>query len=78
LRSILNYARALKLKFTYIKKLILLINVASEMLIYKGVLMEETGVHREHHRPVSSHWQALSHYAVSSTPRHERGLNSQL
>ena len=42
------------------------------------LLMEETGVHREYHRPVSSHWQALSHYAVSSTPRHERGLNSQL
>ena len=26
----------------------------------------------------ASHWQTLSHNVVSSTPRHEQGLNSQL
>ena len=38
------------------------------------LLVEETG---ENHRPVTSHWQTLSHNVVSSTPRHERGSNSQ-
>jgi hypothetical protein len=28
----------------------------------------------ENHQPVTSHWQTLSHNVVSSTPRHERGL----
>jgi len=42
------------------------------------LLVEETGVSRENHRPVASHWQTLSHYVVSSTPHHERGSNSQL
>ena len=32
----------------------------------------------ENHRPVASHCQTLSHNVVSSTPRHERGSNSQL
>ena len=41
------------------------------------LLEEETGVHEENHRPVASHWQTLSHNVVSSTPRHEQGLNSQ-
>ena len=41
-------------------------------------LVEETGVPRENHRPVASHWQTLSHNVVSSTPRHEQGSNSQL
>ena len=27
------------------------------------------------HRPVTSHWQTLSHNVVPSTPRHERALN---
>ena len=40
--------------------------------------VEETEVPGEKHRPVASHWQTLSHYVVSSTPRHERGSNSQL
>ena len=31
--------------------------------------MEETGVPRENHRPVASHWQTLSHNVVSSAPR---------
>ena len=29
-------------------------------------------------KPVTSHWQTLSHNVVSSTPRHECGLNSTL
>ena len=42
------------------------------------LLVEETGVLGENHRPGISHWQTLSHNVVSSTPRHERDLNSQL
>ena len=41
------------------------------------LLVEETGVPDENHRPVASHLQTLSHNVVSSTPRHERGSNSQ-
>ena len=36
------------------------------------LLVEKTGVPREHHRPFVSHWQTLSHNVVSSTPHHER------
>jgi hypothetical protein len=32
-------------------------------------LLEETGVPRENHQSVASHWQFLSHNVVSSTPR---------
>ena len=32
------------------------------------LLVEETGVPRENHRPPTSHWQTLSHNVVSSTP----------
>jgi hypothetical protein len=42
------------------------------------LLVEETEVPRENHRPVASHWQTLSHNLVSSTPHHEQGSNSQL
>ena len=35
---------------------------------------EETGVPRENHKPVTSHWQTLSHNVVLSTPRHESGV----
>ena len=42
------------------------------------LLVEETGVPGEKQRPVASHWQILSHDVVLSTPRHERGSNSQL
>ena len=42
------------------------------------LLLEETGVPGEKHRHVASHCQALSHNVLSSTPRHERGSNSQL
>jgi hypothetical protein len=38
----------------------------------------EIGVPREIHRPVASHWQTLSHNALSSTPRYECGSSSQL
>jgi hypothetical protein len=33
------------------------------------LLVEETGVPGENHRPVASHWQTLWHNIVSSTPR---------
>jgi len=39
------------------------------------LLVEEAG---ENYRPVASHWQPLSHNVISSTPRHQRGSNSQL
>jgi hypothetical protein len=42
------------------------------------LLVEETGVHGENHRPVASQWQTLSYNVVLSTPRHEGGLNSQI
>jgi hypothetical protein len=43
------------------------------VILWRSVLfVEETGV------PVASYWQTLSHNIVSSTPRHERGSNSQL
>ena len=35
------------------------------------LLLEETGEVGENHRPVASHWQTLSHNAVSSTHHHE-------
>jgi hypothetical protein len=33
------------------------------------LLVEETGVPRENHRPAASQWQTWSHNVVSSTPR---------
>jgi hypothetical protein len=42
------------------------------------LLVEETRVPRENHRPVARHWQTLSHNVVSSTTRHERGSNSHI
>ena len=42
------------------------------------LLVEETRVPGENHRPVASHRQTLSsHNVVSSTHRHERDSNSQ-
>jgi hypothetical protein len=41
------------------------------------LLVKETRVPRENHRPVTSHWQSLSNKVVSNTPRHEGELNSQ-
>jgi hypothetical protein len=40
-------------------------------------LVEETGVPRENHWPVASHWQTLSHNVASGTSRHERYSNSR-
>ena len=37
------------------------------------LLVEETGVPGEKHRPVASHRQTLSHNVIYSTLRHERG-----
>ena len=42
-----------------------------------ALLVEETGVPRENHWPVVSHWQTLSYNVVLSTPPHEWDLNSQ-
>ena len=42
------------------------------------LLVEETGVPGENHRPVASYCPTLSHSAVSSKPGHERDSNSQL
>jgi hypothetical protein len=51
----------------------------SSVIPWRSVLLvAETRVTRENHRPVASHLQTLSHNVVSSTPRHERDLNSQL
>jgi hypothetical protein len=44
------------------------ISVISWQLV---LLVEETRVPGEKHRPVASHWQALSHNAVSSAPRQD-------
>jgi len=42
------------------------------------LLVEKTGIPWENHRPVTGHWQTLSHNVVSSTPDHEPCSNSQL
>ena len=36
--------------------------------------VEETGVPRENHQPVASHWRTLTHNVVSSTLHHEQGF----
>ena len=38
-------------------------------------MVQETWVSGENHRPVSSHWQTLSHNVVSSKPCHELDSN---
>jgi len=40
------------------------------------LLVVETGVPTENHRPVASHWQTLSHNVTSSASRHELDSNS--
>ena len=52
-------------------------NHISVILWQSVLLVEETGVPGENHRPAASHCQTLSHNVVSSTPRHERDSNSQ-
>ena len=39
------------------------------------LLVVETGVLRENHRPVTCHWQTLSHNVASITLRYERDSN---
>ena len=51
-----------------------IISVISWRLV---LVVNETGVPRENHRPIASHWLTLSHNVVSSTPRHEWDSNSQ-
>ena len=41
------------------------------------LLVDETGVSGENHRPAASNYHIISHNVVSSTPRHARGSNSQ-
>jgi hypothetical protein len=41
-------------------------NTISTMSWRSVLLVEETGVPRENHRPVASHWQTLSHNVISS------------
>jgi hypothetical protein len=41
------------------------------------LLIEETEVPGENHRPVDSHWQTLLQNVVSSKHRHERDSDSQ-
>ena len=38
------------------------------------LLLGETGVLGENHRPAANHRQTLSHKVVSSTPRHQSGF----
>ena len=42
------------------------------------LLVAETGVPGENHRPAASHCQTLSHNVVSSKPHHMWDSNSQL
>ena len=44
----------------------------SAMSCHSVLLMEDTRVPRENHRPVASLWQTLSHNVVLSTPRNEQ------
>jgi hypothetical protein len=53
-------------------------NYISVLLWRIVLLVEETGVPGENHRPFASHWQTFSHNVVSSTPCQEQGSNSQL
>jgi hypothetical protein len=46
------------------------------ILSWRSVLLiGETGVPGENHRPGLRHWQTLSHNVVSSTPRHESAIH---
>ena len=48
-------------------------------ILWQSVLLvEETGLPRENHRPAATHLQTLSHNVVSSTPHHEPDSNLQL
>ena len=53
-------------------------NNSSAISLRSILLVEETGVPIENHRPAASHSQTLSHNVASSTPRHKRDSNIQL
>jgi hypothetical protein len=53
-------------------------NNTSVVLWRSALLVEETRVPGENHRPVASHWQTLPHNVVSRTACHEWDSNSQL
>ena len=53
-------------------------NNISVVSLWSVLLVEETGVPGENHRPIASHWQTLSHTVVLITPLHEQDSNSQL
>jgi hypothetical protein len=46
--------------------------------LYVGYIVVVSFIGGENHGLAASYWQALSHYVVSSTLRHERDSNSQL
>jgi hypothetical protein len=48
-------------------------NIISVISWWSVLLVEETGVPRENHRPAVKSLTNLSHNVVSSTPHHERG-----
>ena len=51
-------------------------NSISDILWLSVLLVEETGVSGETHRPATSHWQTLSYNVALRTPRHEQDTNS--
>ena len=53
-------------------------NNISVLSLRSALLVEETGVPGENHRPATSHWQTLSHNVESSALRHELDSVSQL
>jgi len=52
-------------------------NNISAISWWSALLVQETGVSGENHRPVGSHWQTITKNVVSSTPDHERDSNFQ-
>jgi len=50
-------------------------NNISVLLWRSDLLVEETGVPWENHRPAASDWQTLSHSVISSTPSYEHWLH---
>ena len=54
------------------------INNISVISWWSVLLVEETRVPRENHRPAASRWQTLSYNVVSIIPLHEQDSNSQL
>jgi hypothetical protein len=67
--------------FQYVRLMFMVFNATFNnisVISWRSVLLvEKIGGPEENHRPVASHYQTLSHNVASSTPRHERGSNSQ-